>query len=221
MRQPRSTCLTESGPVQVRTERCGWTRFVETGHHQGRQHPALGQGLRLQPPTAIEPKFRPGQSPGAQPSASRPNGGPAVGGGYPPPAYRRRSALISLRNPVAIACPFQACASAIAAPVAGDALAPRPLGWAPQPPHSRAPDQGPARPWSSPPLVIVMDASVPAAICRCIRGGCPRPAAGPTLAFSGQLLFRVLNPADELVRARDVMSFHSTTQSGCSKIADQ
>ena len=117
MRQPRSTCLTESGPVQVRTERCGWTRFVETGHHQGRQHPALGQGLRLQPPTAIEPKFRPGQSPGAQPSASRPNGGPAVGGGYPPPAYRRRSALISLRNPVAIACPFQACASAIAAPV--------------------------------------------------------------------------------------------------------
>src|SRR5262249_34180190 len=56
--------------------------------------------------------------------------------------------------------------------LAGDALASRPQGQAPQPPHSLAPDRGRPRPWSSPPLATVPDASVSVVVCRCIRGGC-------------------------------------------------
>src|SRR5262249_14409299 len=111
---------TQTASVNPLTATLTCSAVSNTSHH-----PRIGdtpQHKRLHLPAASpSQRARQHQNRRVEPAQRRrvgPRGRSALppGGGPPPPSSRRRSALTSLRNPVAIACPFQACASAIAAP---------------------------------------------------------------------------------------------------------
>src|SRR5262249_3743757 len=162
-------------------------------------HPDLLCGLKHTPPSpelAIRRSIRdctcqrpaPANVPGSTRTAelNLPSGGRS---GLADEEHFPQSGATPLPAPAGVV-PSQACGIPLRSPapsrlapppspprLGGDVLASRPQERAPQPPHSRAPDRGRPRPWSSPPLVIHLEASVPAVTCRCVHGGCPRASS--------------------------------------------